>query len=267
VLTGGHGARFAVGNIGMCNGEAFGITAIATDTLAISPALSAAPPTGITVYGGVNYKPLDNLGAARTLTWAAWIGGTLRQMMYGHLPGLKIEGIAQAEVPRYSFEGPIDGFTFYPTAGINWTPQQDTTMPILARVARVVLGGSSVVCMGGTFDVGYAQNPRTAVTGFASRDGNVFTDRATVGSLKLWLDEGTTAMTHVRRLQRGATMELLIQCGSAPGQTWGLWVPKLQLNAAPLTMEGQQYTDELSYMVLDATAVAVGLSDFCMTVI
>lgn len=59
-VTGGHGARFAVGQIIIVTGEGpRRVTAISTDTLTIKPPLSASPSVGAVIRNAYNYHVVE----------------------------------------------------------------------------------------------------------------------------------------------------------------------------------------------------------------
>lgn len=265
-VTSGQQVRSEVGRAMLINGEAcfatsFNADGANPDQINVTPSLSAAPATGLTVYTGCNYSP-------RTATFRSWSGevyfggGPGRRNWHGWLPGFKLEGLgAEGEIARLTFSGPYDTHwqddtslpTFSTSAG-GRLPRWTEVMPKIALAARCCLNVTAgtftaLTIKGFSFDPGLNPQMRKAITGM---DGN---DGAFMAGLK---DEGATgtitidaeSMAQVELFERGAVCEFMLQLGSGAGETAVFYARRIQFTGAPISNADGRWQIELPFKVL-----------------
>ena len=266
-MTTGTQERFAVGNMVLVSGQAAGITAITDggvgdDVLTVAPALGAAPATGVTVLGGVNYEPQTS--GFRSHTHEFYVGNSTREIIYGHHFTVSLEGLVNNEIPRWKFAGPADHHIRQDVAAPTWNPTTyptfESKLPWPSRASRVVLGGTTLsTVIAATFNVGYVWEPQTSVNGAQGRNGHQMVNRKTTGTLRIWLDN----MGHLEDFEQVRERELLIQVGSTATNCVALWCPAIQYSNVTIEKEGGGYVYNISYNVLSSSITSVSSFVIC----
>lgn len=256
-VTGGTGSRFAVGAMILVGSEARWITTIATDTITVSPALSAIPAAGVTVYGGCNYTPKTTSHGSMTVE--TYLGSAVRRIVYGWMPNLEIEGLVSAELPRWKFSGPFDSHVTNDVAA-PYTPVFTSAIPRATKGSCVWFDGTAQTgVLAAGFNVGYVIEPKTSVNGLNGKDGHLIVDRKTVGTLSVWMENAN----EVEFFEQAQERSLVIQVGSVPTQTIAIGIPALQISDCKIAAEGGGFKYDLTYNVLRSNLS--GVSDFILT--
>lgn len=228
------------------------------DRLTIWPPLSVAPPSGISVFGGVRYDGSRIEGhRSETLMWHLRDGA--RIWVHGFLPMPRLDGLdAEGGVPRWMFSGPVaahwmENYSSVDTAVGNTIvslygghyPQGARTKPFVHRNVRAHLapaaGALAVANFAATRLRGWAFDPKVAVemlhdvTGVEGTGGAYFAglqEGRVRGSLTLDIAN----VDLLALLQAGTLMEFSAQWGRAAGQSAGLFLRRIKF-AEPFSIE------------------------------
>lgn len=282
ITTGTH-ERFGVGNLVMANGEVRQIRTITDggvgdDILTVSPAFSAAVPVGTTIYGGVNYWPINT--GFRSHTYEFFLGGRRIQVL-GWLPSVQIQGLVAESQAKWVFSGPADSHwedgwkvpALTTSKGGNRFPSQPVRVPILGGRSTVLLNGADIsdVVIEATIDYGYKFRARPVVGTFGGNDGvHRNGRRETVGTLKVHMDD----FAWIRRFQTGSLHSLIVQLGASAAGTLAIVMPSVQFKGQPYADDGGAYVQDLPFVVLgtgvegtDATGAEVRIPDIVTALI
>lgn len=234
VLVTGGGANFAVGDAVLVGGEVTWVTAKATDTLTVSPALATAPGFGAAVGAGVHYKLASTV---KSFAAQFWRGDITRE----DYTGLVAESLTldfatgQVPVPKVGFQGKGMGSPVAQAYGLG-APTLDATIPLVARDMVVTIGGVSYPVGNIAFDYKMDLFRRLAVTTSGTQE-ILPTGRAITGSFSLVYENKT-----VEDAFRADTQaELRIVCGATAGNICAIRIPKMRYTETPKGEESGVY--------------------------
>lgn len=240
VLVSGGGANFAVGDAVLIAGEVAWVTAKATDTLTVSPALSGAPGTGVAVGAGVHYKLSDT---RQSFAAKFWRGDITRE----DYTGLVMESFdidfatGQPPSPKFTFQGKAMGSPVSEAYGLG-APSLDATTHLVARNMVVTIGGVSYPVSNIALSLKYDLYKRLAVTTSGTQD-ILQTSRALTGSFSLMYEDKT-----VEDAFRNDTMaEARIVCGTAAGNMAAIRIPQLRFTEVPKSEESSVFKYDCSW--------------------
>lgn len=226
VLVAGNGANHRVGEaiaITLSGTvEVAWITAIATDTLTVSPAFSAAPGLSVAVGAGVHYK------LSKREHWSFW-----ETFWRGNITKCQASGNKADKLNMEFKTGEILSAKFSHSAKATLTevaeayglgtPSFDTTLPLVARNMQVKVGGTAYDISDLSFEVSNGQYKKTSLN--TSGVSKVCTiDRSVSGSFDL-LYEDTTFEAAFRA---DSTAELAIVAGGTLGNIMASRMPKIR---------------------------------------
>lgn len=240
VLVSGGGANFAVGDAVLIGGEITWVTAKATDTLTVSPALSTAPGFGASVGAGVHYK----LTSTRPSFAAKFWRGDITREDY---TGLVMESFdidfatGQHPVPKFAFQGKAMANPTSEAYGLG-TPSFDTTTPLVARNMVVTIGGVSYAVSNIALSVKYDIYKRLAVTTSGTQDIQ-WTARAVTGSFSLLYEDKTVEDA----FRNDTQSELRVVCGSTAGNIFAFRIPKIRYSDVSKSEDGGAFKYDVSF--------------------
>lgn len=254
VLVTGGGAGFRVGEAIILDPTAGGtgayevsfITVISTDTLTVSPAFSAAPPTGRAVGAGVHYKISKN---ELKSIWAQFWRGDITLEKY---KGCKVSELTmdfttgQVANPSFAVQAKE---TAEPTSA-NYTlgtPSYDSGKPHVARYMVVTVGGTLYTVDKIAFSIANELYRILAVTS-AGTQKIARTKRTVTGSFSLLYENKDIEAA----FRAGTTAELMIVSsdGSANlvlGNTFATKFPKIKYTKATKGKDNGIYKYDVTF--------------------
>lgn len=221
------GTRFSQYNLVLVNGEACGISAIATNDLSIQTGhCTLAPASGDIYYAGANYRPKDS--GHKACSFLAWVGDTEMIALTGGMAewGVTIEPnqIAKYEL-MWKF---VDGFRSTFSQPHNDIYDSSTPLVGKSNVNRVVLDGSVLDAdvISATFNLLQAAVAKQAAfSAVENKGGMLYTTRNSGVSLVVQMADSD----YWHRFRATDEFDLLIQIGSIPTACWALWAPRCQI--------------------------------------
>ena len=241
VLTPGGGAGFAVGDAILIAGEKTWITAKATDTLTVSPALTSAPGTGQAVGAGVHYK-LAN-GVAKSLWMSFWRGDITREQYAGNVIESLSMNMATGEILSASFKyqgksavAPVA--QAYGLGAVTF----DLTAPLTGLNMTLTLGGSTIALSSLAFDIAHSLYRRLDLTSSGTKEIKN-TGRRITGSFSLYYDSEAIETT----FRNDTKAELRVTAGSTAGNIFAMRIPKLRYMAVPKSEQNGIYQYDVTW--------------------
>jgi hypothetical protein len=193
VLASGDGANFQAGMLcGIYNGavlEVRYITAISTDTLTVTPALSAAPAGagGAVVYGAAHYIPADQADSdPGTITFVAKMDGYEYTCTGCKSPAPKLSATRGGR-PMLEWAFEVDSWTLTTTSGTLPALPASVDLVALSAPFHWGTGATSTPTPEFSFDPGATLSPKLSTEGTNGRSGFVVTDYKPVLAAKPYL--------------------------------------------------------------------------------
>jgi hypothetical protein len=265
-VTATEGSNFAVGDAVLIDPAGGGgtayevawITVIATDTLTVSPALSATPAVAAAVGAGYHYKlNKAELESFYLKYWKQNPDGS--EYVRTGAAGCKISQLAMSMatgeiiVPAFNFMAkntlvPNDSSDAVPTG-----PSYDTTDPLVATLMVVTIGGVTYDVSDVAFEINNELFKRTAVT-TSGITKVIRTKRQVQGSFSL-LYENKTIEDALRADTRA---ELVLVAGSAAGNMFAVRFPTIRYIETPVTVDSRLFKYDVSFVCEPDTSDAMG---------
>ena len=250
VLVASGGAKFKVGHhividIGGTY-EVSRVTAIATDTLTVSPAFSVAPAVSKAVGAGIHYKP--TLTELHSIWSPFWRGDITKETYKGNkCAGLALDFKAgQATNPKFSFKGKETGA---PVAGAYTlgTPAYDTGKANIGRYMVVKVGGVLYPVSDVSINVANDLFERTDVTK-SGIHSLIRTKRTITGSFSLLYENKDIEDV----FRAGTTAELMIVSSAGDinltlGNIFVLSLPKIKYTKVPKSVDSGLYKYDVTF--------------------
>lgn len=240
ILTASGGAGFAVGDAVKIGSDIAWITAKATDTLTVSPALSAIPAAGTAVKAGVHYKLSDT-----TKSFAAkfWRGDITREDYTGFVvESFDIDfSTGQIPVPKFSFQGkamltPVAEAC--PLTGISL----DATTPVVARSMVVTVGATSYPVSNIALSIKNDLYRKLDVTSSGTNE-IIKTGRSVTGSFSLLYADKTVEDA----FEADTAASLRVVCGTADGNTFAFRILNMRYIEVPKSEDNGCYKYDISF--------------------
>jgi hypothetical protein len=243
VTTGG--SRWSVGGFMLApTGEVGQVRSIASTAITVGPShiTAASVEEEAAVYASSWYqrKATD----FRTFCFDYFMGGLFRKVAHGCMPTLTVS-ITRDQMVSFAFKYMVaEGHeytlsTWVTPAATLPIANLDTTVPFDAKGSRCLFNGVNVLMDNLTIDFGFVPVLRNSLTGSNQSDGCMMTLKPQGGTFTIKSDEDDRSSFEdvVDLMNRRASLDFLYQKGSAPGNTWAVAVPALQVVSAP-----QKYT-------------------------
>lgn len=268
----GNLTRFTVGNFVLVNGEAAVVTATAPngadpDSLTIEPALGQTPATGATIAASATYRPrtIGHLATAMEM----WIGNRARWEAWGGMSDVVVD-LAPNALPKLSWSFAMaDHRERYESAGLPYTPIEDTRMPFDAKALRVVLDSTTLdLVRSAKLTIGYVIEMRPALgNGRAGEVGAAVVGRKSTIDLELEYEDVARSEGYVRQFAAGTVVNCLLQHGTIAGDTVAVYAPRAVVMEAPkIGTDGGRHTLGLKLKPIQPTATAVTTATTLATV-
>ena len=242
--------------------EASVIANIATNTITLSRALSAAPSNGATVYASATYYPIESISG--TLQFQA-IGAESTDGYYrmlGCQADCKFSNLAPGQLPQLDFDVMASGWNKYAAATLAAATYSNTVnapVPGYASSLFVVDHGGTtrnlVHCSAITIDPGLAVEAIGSVSGTQGIQGYARSGIAPVVDMTLypWSDDFHDDFA------AGTAKQIHYQIGSTPGQTVLIELQKVVLSEVPARAAiGQQVGVQVKGYGIEDTTIATG---------
>lgn len=243
VLVTGGGAGFAVGDAVLVGGEVTWVTAKATDTLTVSPALTSAPGFSVAVGAGVHYKLSSSI---KSFAAQFWRGDITRE----DYTGLVVESFAldfatgQIPNPKVAFMGKAMGTPVAEAYALG-TPATETQTPLVSRNMVVTIGGVSYPVSNIAFDIKNDMYKRLAVTTSGVQE-ILPTGRGMSGSFSLLYSDKTVEDAFRNNTQA----ELRIVSGSTAGNIFACRIPKMRYTDTAKSEESGCYKYDAKFIAI-----------------
>lgn len=243
VLVAAGGANFSVGDAVLIGGEVTWVTAKATDTLTVSPALTAAPGFGAAVGAGVHYKPSS---AMKSFSARFWRGDITREDYLGLVAESLVLDFASGQIPapKVTLLGQTRSAPVaqtYAASGMGAVPTESAS-PLVARNMVVTLGAVSYPVANIALDIKMDTYKRMAVTTSGVQE-ILPTARAVTGSFSFLYSDKTIDDVFLANTQ----IELRIVCGSTAGNIFAARIPKMRYTDVPKSEESGCYKYDVKF--------------------
>ena len=232
------------------------ITAISSDSLTISPGLSAAPSTDTQVYASAMYKQASS--GHQSLSFDFYDADIIKHALSG-CKGNATISIKNTETPTISsaFKG-ISLVSSNDTNGPAFTPTYDTTVERAVKQARIFIDGTQVVCDGVDIDLGVEVTERPDANGDEGLKGLVVTNQQPTITMTGIEAEN---ITNLSNLANSTSSEITIQIGTELGNNFGVYIPRCYWIAAPLsTSDGKRIYELQGKAIKDSGNDAIYLA-------
>lgn len=254
VLTTGGGNGFKVGQHIIIDPTAGGtgvyevtrITAISTDTLTVSPALSVAPPTGRTVAAGVHYRP--TITELHSLWVQFWRGDiTLEKFAGNKVSSVSLDfQVGQTVNPSFTLDGK-EMAALVAQAYTLGTPSYDAGDVHVARYMAVKMGGVTYPVSKVSLNIANELYRRKDVTTSGTRS-IIRTKRTVTGSFDLLYENKDVE----NAFNSGTTAELLVVSSEGnlnlvPGNTFAISLPKIKYTKASKSKDSGLYAYAVTF--------------------
>jgi hypothetical protein len=220
-----------VGSAVMINGEVRFVTANATNTLTVTPALSAAPAADDVVYAGVRYVTSDTDPGTITLVLKG--DGYLYRLL-GAKGKVALVDTDAGKRPMLEWEFNIDDHdTSEPSGNV---PSRTLSNHIASVIGSDVYWGSTQTVVAGlSFDAGRDLAAKQSTQGTNGRAGWIVRDEKPVAGFKPYF-----ASAYKTDFEATTTRSFLAQIGSAAQNCIALYAHKAQITDGwqPVDVEG-----------------------------
>lgn len=266
-LVAGGGANFKVGEailIDPAGSDAYEvafITAIATDTLTVSPALSTAPGTGVDVGAGVHY--FNTLNEPFSFWAQYWRGDITKETYKGNkVAALAVDfNVGQLVQPKFTCEGKDTGDPASESYGLG-TPTFDSASadPHVARYMAIRVGGTTYPVSSVAFNRANSLTRRKDCTSAGTKK-MLRTESEVTGSFSLAYENADIETA----FKNGTTAELVIvsSTGAAKlvaGNVYAVRMPLIKYTAIPKSEQDGVYQYDVSF---ETQPDANGKSIYC----
>lgn len=246
-LVSGDGANFAVGDAilidptGGTTYEVVWVTAIATDQLTVSPAMSSIPGAGVDVGAGVHYKL--STAELKSFWGSLWLGDQERY----DFPGSKVDKMSMSfasgelATPQFDFQSkntvaPVNG------AYSLGTPTYDSTSPLVAVNMTVTMAGTSYSVSDVALEVNNDMFKRKDVTS-TGISKVIRTGRTVGGSFSLLYEDSVVDDT----MRADTKLELVIVAGDTAGNVFAVRMPKIRYVEIPVSVNEGIYQYDVTF--------------------
>jgi hypothetical protein len=209
----------------MISGEVRVVTGVSSNTITVSPALSAIPSAATVVYSSASYVPSD----ADPGTAAFVVKGEDDEYTLLGCKGTVKLGAADARArPQFEFSFNVDNWSRTSKASLPAETSLVKPTPLTLRSSPFWWGATKYPISNVAFDPGFVVSPKPSTQGTQGRAGWVVTDENSVLSVKPYM--ATAWSTDFEALtERVATM----QVGASAAGAFAVVFPKGQIVAQP----------------------------------
>lgn len=252
---------FVLGN----TGEVSPILAVSSTTLTHIGDVGLTWLThGSITVGGTAYASASFIRKAqdyRTRMFDVYRGGKLRQVLHGCMPKLTMD-IARDQTVKFAFDymapeafeynvdRPVAVNATYPLIA------PDTGIPTDIKGSRVKFDNFTVVLQSLSLDFGFTPIMRDSLSGVNNYDGCMMVPAPVSGRLQIYADQDdlSTFRSMPDRIRRNKPITFLYQKGTAPGSTFAIFIPALNIsNGAAFSYNEGQGMWDIPFTCLDPT--------------
>lgn len=257
IMAAGAGANFAVGDMvlikkGTGNSAVRFVTAKATDTLTIAPALAAGevPGTGVTVSGAVTYKPANS--AHVSLSLSCYWGNQIREAIIGaKVKSFSLAAWEVGEIPKFTCNLQALSYTRIDGAAPH-TPTYVSQLPCVVLNAVLMKDGVATqvkgISLAGDQEIIKAYD-------VADADGataQYVTKRTITGSINPYLDD--TSVANFTSYNASTSFSLLLTIGNVDssgdfveGSIIGVYLPQCVFTENSIGDDGGLLMENLNF--------------------
>lgn len=237
------------------NNQVTWITAIATDDLTVSPALSAAPVAGQSVGAGVHYKLSTT--ALASFFCSFWRGNIVRE----DYSGCKIEDISMdfssgsAVLPSFKFQGKAQGTPVTEIYGLG-PPAYDSGGLHVARYATFSLDGTTTPVTNAALSIAHDQVRRLDITS-SGTNSIIATGRTVSGSFSLPYSDSALETAFMN--DTNAELVIVTSDGGLDltvGNTFAIRMPQIRYSSAAKTEDSGIYQYDMAFTAAKDVAVS-----------
>ncbi len=247
-LVASGGASFAVGDAiylpTVGTGEVTWITAIATDQLTVSPALSVPPGLSVSVGAGVHYKL--TVAALKSFFLDFWRGDITREKFGGNI----VESLAlnfntgDIITSTFGFQGQQAFAPVTEAYGLG-AASFDATLPLVATSMVLTIGAVSTPLSSLSVEIANELFRRLSMT-TAGTQSVIGTKRTVSGSFSLFYEDKAVEDA----FRADTKSELRVVAGSTPGNIFCLRLPKVKYTAVPKSDDSGIYKYDVSWKAI-----------------
>lgn len=246
-LVASGGSSFAVGDavlidpLGGTAYEVVWVTAISTDQLTVSPAMSSIPGAGVDVGAGVHYKL--STAELKSFWGSLWLGDQERY----DFPGSKVDKLSMSfssgelVTPQFDFQSKNTVAPVAEAYGLG-TPSYDSTNPLVAVNMTVTMAGTSYSVSDIALEVNNNMFKRKDVT--SSGISKVIRTGRTVGGSFSLLYEDSVVDDSMRA---DTELELVVVAGSTAGNIFAVRLPKIRYTEIPVSVNEGIYQYDVTF--------------------
>lgn len=222
-------------------GEVAWVTAISTDQLTVSPALSAAPGTGVAVGAGVHYRLVN--GQLKSFWAQFWRGDITKETFPGNMVESMAMNFSTGEIATavMRFQGQKANAPVTEAYGLG-TPTFDSTTPVVAVNMVLRIAGTSTPLSAISIELANTLFRKLDITSSGTQK-ILQTNRKLTGSFNLLYES-----KDIEDAFRADTKsEIVIVAGATAGNIVALRMPLVRYTAAPKSEDSGTYKYDVSF--------------------